>query len=79
MTPAARPSRPSATNNEYRNDAMILTRVTIGKTVNLRNFQSLKLEVTIERELPEEKPAQLIDAAIAQLKSELPRVRAEVG
>ena len=58
---------------------MKMIRVTIGKTVNLGNYQSLKFEVTVEQERPDETAAQLIDSAIAQLKAELPRVKTEVG
>ena len=58
---------------------MKVTRITLGKTVNLGNFQSIKAEVTVEQETGAESTADLTFRAIEELKDVILAARNEIG
>lgn len=54
---------------------MKVTRISLGRTINMGNYESLRLEVSVEQETNDEKAKDLVDRALLELNEQFGRVR----
>ena len=58
---------------------MKVTRISIGKTVNLGNYESLRVEVQVEQETGAETLTELTAMAVTELKQAIAEARNAIG